>query len=241
MDSPTSAAIYDSLLWCRWRWWQQPFFQSTRIASLFWCIFISISSWYTLSLKENGILHHFIDSFLFLLKKKRGTNPTDSSWSASLFWCISSIYYIIFLMHSFSFLWNKQGQVTLLHHLCDSFLLDLASLLWCISSYFNENTTHLTDSLYLILHHISDASFSFKVNRGCYFIIFLMQFYSLRWDWLIYHGITVFFNGNSGQQGISQDGYLFEWGLFLLKEWDGFIVRKQNDRTVFLNENNCLF
>lgn len=70
MDSPTSAAIYDSLLWCRWRWWQQSFFQSTRIASLFWCIFISISSWCTLSLKENGILHHLIDSFLLLLKKK---------------------------------------------------------------------------------------------------------------------------------------------------------------------------
>lgn len=218
MDSPTSAAIYDSLLWCRWRWWQQSFFQSTRIASLFWCIFISISSWCTLSLKENGI----------------------SSWSASLFWCISSIYCIIFLMHSFSFLWNKQRWVIFLHHLCDSFLLDFASLLWCISSYFNENTTHLSDSLYLILHHISDASFSFKVNRGCYFIIFLMQFYSLRWDWLIYHGITVFFNGNRGQQGKSYDSYLFEWGWFLLKEWDGFIVRKQNDRTVFLNENNCL-
>lgn len=149
---------------------------------------------------------YFASSYWFLsasFEEKRGTNPTDSSWSASLFWCISSIYYIIFLMHSFSFLWNKQGQVTFLHHLCDSFLLDLASLLWCISSYFNENTTHLSDSLYLILHHISDASFSFKVNRGCYFIIFLMQFYSLRWDWLIYHGITVFFNGNSGQQGIS--------------------------------------
>lgn len=218
MDSPTSAAIYDSLLWCRWRWWQQSFFQSTRIASLFWCIFISISSWCTLSLKENGI----------------------SSWSASLFWCISSIYCIIFLMHSFSFLWNKQRWVIFLHHLCDSFLLDFASLLWCISSYFNENTTHLSDSLYLILHHISDASFSFKVNRGCYFIIFLMQFYSLRWDWLIYHGITVFFNGSRGQQVKSYDSYLFEWGWFLLKEWDGFIVRKQNDRTVFLNENNCL-
>lgn len=149
---------------------------------------------------------YFASSYWFLpasFEEKRGTNPTDSSWSASLFWCISSIYYIIFLMHSFSFLWNKQGQVTFLHHLCDSFLLDLASLLWCISSYFNENTTHLSDSLYLILHHISDASFSFKVNRGCYFIIFLMQFYSLKWDWLIYHGITVFFNGNSGQQGIS--------------------------------------
>lgn len=128
---------------------------------------------------------YFASSYWFLsasFEEKRGTNPTDSSWSASLFWCISSIYYIIFLMHSFSFLWNKQGQVIFLHHLCDSFLLDFASLLWCISSYFNENTTHLSDSLYLILHHISDASFSFKVNRGCYFIIFLMQFYSLRWD-----------------------------------------------------------
>lgn len=131
-DSPTSAAIYDSLLWCRWRWWQQSFFQSTRIASLFWCI--------------------------------------------------SSIYCIIFLMHSFSFLWNKQRWVIFLHHLCDSFLLDFASLLWCISSYFNGNTTHLIDSLYLLLHHISDASFSFKVNRGCYFIILLMQFYLWRSD-----------------------------------------------------------
>lgn len=187
---------------------------------------------------------YFASSYWFFsvsFEGKRGTNPTDSSWSASLFWCISSIYYIIFLMHSFSFLWNKQGKWPFLHHLCDSFLLDLASLLWCISSYFNENTTHLTDSLYLILHHISDASFSFKVNRGCYYIIFLMQFYSLRWDWLIYHGITVFFNGNRGQQVKSYDSYLFEWGWFLLKEWDGFIVRKQNDRTVFLNENNCLF
>lgn len=72
MDSPTSAAIYDSLLWCRWRWWQQSFFQSTRIASLFWCFFISISSWYALPLKENGILHHLIDAFLLLSKKKEG-------------------------------------------------------------------------------------------------------------------------------------------------------------------------
>lgn len=71
-DSPTSAAVYDSLLWCWWRWWQQSFFQLTRTASLFWFFFISISSWYALPLKENGILHHLIDAFLLLSKKKEG-------------------------------------------------------------------------------------------------------------------------------------------------------------------------
>lgn len=192
MDSPTSAAIYDSLLWCRWRWWQQSFFQSTRIASLFWCFFISISSWYALPLKENGILHHLIDAFLLLSKKKEGLAILIHR----------NLHHLSDAFFSFPL---KQAGVSdlFLHHLFDSFLWNSASVLWCISSYLNGNTTHLIDSLYLLLHHISDASFSFKVNRGCYFIIFLMQFYSLRWDWLIYHGITVFFNGSRWQQGIS--------------------------------------
>lgn len=120
MDSPTSAAIYDSLLWCRWRWWQQSFFQSTRIASLFWCIFISISSWCTLSLKENGILHHLIDSFLLFLKKKEELillihhdlhHYSDAFllYITSSFWCILFLFFetnrskwsfcIIFVIH----------------------------------------------------------------------------------------------------------------------------------------------
>lgn len=119
----------------------------------------------SLFLKKNGILHHLIDSFLLLLKKKEGL-----------------IILIHYNLHHFSdvffFFPLKQTEASdlFLHHLCDSFLWNFASVLWCISSYFNGNTTHLIDSSYLLLHHISDASFSFKANRGCYFIILLMQF-----------------------------------------------------------------
>lgn len=131
-----------------------------------------------LSIHKNCItilMHFYINLFLMHSFFKR-------KWYFIMI-CIIILMHFFYILHHlsdafFSFPLKQAGVSDLfLHHLCDSFLLDFASLLWCISSYFNENTTHLADSLYLLLHHIFDASFSFKVNRGCYFIILLMQFY----------------------------------------------------------------
>ena len=142
--------------------------------------FISISSWFTFSFKKNGILHHIVDSFLLLLKKKEGLtilihHNLHHFSDAFLLFITSSFWCILFL----SFETNR-GKWHFLHHLCDSFLWNFASVLWCISSYFNGNTTHLTDSLYLLLHHISDASFSFKVNRAVISSSYWCNF--IHWD-----------------------------------------------------------
>ena len=162
--------------------------------------FISISSWFTLSFKKNGILHHLIDSFLLLLKKKEGL-----------------IILIHCDLHHFS-----DVLLLILHHLSDAFFFfplkqTGASDLFCtifvihfcgiLHQYYGAFLPILMEiRLILLIHHIS------------FYITYPMHLFSLKetgavisssyWCNFIYEDQinrlfvrkAVFFNGNRGQQ-----------------------------------------
>lgn len=120
MDSPTSAAIYDSPLWCRWRWWQQSFFlihkncitvlmhfyinlflmhsffkRKWYFASSYWFLSAFLKKKEELILLIHHDLHHYSDAFLLYI--------------TSSFWCILFLFFetnrskwsfcIIFVIH----------------------------------------------------------------------------------------------------------------------------------------------